>query len=150
MRFHIWFIFLILFSCQKDQKNKSNGKTVNYQLIDLGNSLKFNWDLDKTSIVKDQLYEQTKKVYQNQKNILVHKIMDTSSTDVIFCNTLKTFKKGDLAFVLIDEIEGINYFTDLNIQMDTFTFGCSYPEDLLVVLNNRRIHISDAIYSIVN
>lgn len=135
-------ILLSIISCDNTKFHQVVDDSINeYVLIDLGNSLKFNWDLSDEKIVNDLLLGNLKKDFNKKRILLISKIRDVTPTCITICGSNQKLKNGDLAFLLFDKIENVKYYKGLNIQMDSFIIGCQYPENFIEIIDNRRMFI---------
>lgn len=139
-------IFLSIASCnQKNSQEKKEETSDKLVLIDLGDSLTFNWNVSSDKVVDDSLLKEIKKDFKTKQAILIEKVNDRTLTNISICGSDQKFKKGDLAFLLLKEIMDIKYYKDLYIQVDLFTRECPYPDGLFTVIENQRSFIIERI-----
>jgi len=107
-------------------------------LIEVINDKYLNWDNCKYEIVKDKFWIELKKDYLLNKVKYIKLIEDTTNTDAYICGLRKNLVKGDIAFLIIDEVDNIPLFSVFDIQFDVFDNNCKYPNGLFSSLNKKR------------
>lgn len=104
--------------------------------IEFGNQFVLYWYSLNNEILKDENYYKIKK---NKSNIMaLSKFI--SNEDIIckrFCGKENALKKGDVAFLYLEENQIIALFRCLQIQFDTYTY-CKYPDGLLDYIESNR------------
>ncbi len=108
--------------------------------IEVINDKYLNWDNCKYEIVKDKFWIELKKDYLSNKVEYIELIEDTTNTDAYICGLRKNLVKGDIAFLIVDEVENIPYAYVFKTQWDVFYLNCKYPGGLFSSLNNNRYH----------
>lgn len=107
-------------------------------LVEVTNDKYLNWDNCKYEIVKDKFWIELKKDYLSNKVEYIELIEDTTNTDAYICGLRKNLVKGDIAFLIIDEVDNIPLFSVFDIQFDVFDNNCKYPNGLFSSLNKKR------------
>ncbi len=107
-------------------------------LIEVINDKYLNWDNCKYEIVKDKFWIELKKDYLLNKVKYIELIEDTNSTNAYICGLRKNLVKGDIAFLIIDEVDNIPFFSVFHVQWDVFNNNCKYPDGLFSSLNKKR------------
>jgi|GEM_PF-1756036 len=104
--------------------------------IEFGNQFVLYWNSKENIIIRDDNYYNIKK---NKSNIIaLSKFI--SNEDIIckrVCSKENALKKGDVAFLYLEENQIIALFRCLQIQFDTYTY-CKYPDGLLDYIESNR------------
>lgn len=108
-------------------------------LVNLSNEVSFKWSNVSHEIVEDKLFLKIKKQFSQHYLSIVEDISNTTLTKAIECTSHRQLPIGDLAFLLIDKINNIPYFSVLGTQLDAFTNGCEYPKSLFDYLKFNRL-----------
>lgn len=117
----------------------------NTVLIEINNCVKFRWSNDDFCIVKDNLFYETKEKINDLELCLLDGICDRKKTPALMCgmnyrrnNKKRNLKKGDLAFLMLDEIYNIPYYKVFDVELDSYDGLCKYPDFLIYVLDKNR------------
>lgn len=103
-------------------ETKNSGDSI--ILIQLSDSIQFHWDNRKYVIIDDRLFRRAAMAFRKNKDIVVEQIINEEKTSARVCGMERNLVIGDLAFLLIDEIENIPHIDALHVQWDAFDFEC--------------------------
>lgn len=123
-------------------KNLLKDSTV---LIKFGDSdILFHWNNLSSKIVVDSLFENLKHNYKKKSGYLVDQITNVTATSASACNKDKLVI-GDMAFLIINEIDGLPFFEVTHVQCDVFENNCPYPEGYFNVIGRDRKGIREKV-----
>ncbi|MBI3134971.1 MAG: hypothetical protein HYZ14_09900 [Bacteroidetes bacterium] len=106
--------------------------------IELSKDLKISWDNNTHKIAHDAKWFKIENNPAKYKQTLIALITDTTQTLAYGCPTIRFLRKGQLAFLILDELNSIPYFEVFGVQFDVFIEGCEYPFDLIEYLLKER------------
>ena len=99
--------------------------------IVLAKKIVISWDNKAHTILDDNNWKQLKKNIKTNEGQLIKLLTDTTKTMAYGCPSVSRLTKGQMAFIVLDEINSFPYFKIFKIQFDVFMEGCQYPIDLL-------------------
>jgi len=109
-----------------------------YYLVQLREGVAFHWDNENAQIVHDSLYAQVLERYEEYKMGLVEQILDTTPIPAKTCGFNERLRKGDMALLLIDEVERLPYMPVFQVQWCQYVIGCPYPISMMNYVHNFR------------
>lgn len=118
--------------------------------IVLSEHVKLFWDNKNSEIIKDSLYRMVKRNFGQYVKEITTQVSDTRITPAQSCGVERNLVMGDLAFLLIDDIVGIPYFSALGFQWDTFDTDCKYPLHMFGSLELYRPEIKSKLELYLN
>lgn len=128
-------------SSHEDNFTNNTSNSANNVLVELSSDIKFTWDSANKIIVKDSLFKSIRKDYPSKKIKIIELIKDSKATSLKVCSQNLTLRKGDLAFLLIEEFELIPYFEIFKLQFDVYEQNCPFPLGLSEYINNNRVEV---------
>ncbi len=125
----------IIFSvCSHSQEEKSNS----VQLIEINSEIKFNWDNSTSKIVDDELWIKLKTSFQTHKRTLIKEVSNHELTNAKVCKVEDKLTKGQMAFIALDQLEGIPYALVFEIQYCIMYIDCPYIGGLIESIENNK------------
>ena len=137
---------LSLSFCKVDTpKNDKKPHTKNKEIeIIFSENIVLKWDVDNNKFKKGYFYQKIKKSNENLL-FLKKSITDTTDLGVRVCSKKKSLKKGDIAFLYLQDIGKIQLYSCLKIQFDVFEEKCPFPEGLLDYIEDNRKIVKDKV-----
>jgi len=111
--------------------------------VNFGDRIVVHWNDSTERIEQDSLFNQVKASLNKNYEFLANQIQDNNATKLTICDELYFLKKGDFAFVLLNQIEILPLRNILGSQLDFFELNCPYPSEMFVVLDRNRITVSE-------
>ena len=138
--FFLLMTFLLSF-CEADIPKSDRKIPIKDKVIEIifSEDIILKWEVYNNRFEKDDFYQ---KIKENSKNLIFLKksISDTTNLGIRICSKEKLLRKGDIAFLYLQDIGKIPLYHCLKIQFDVFEQRCPFPDGLLdYVENNREI-----------
>jgi hypothetical protein len=133
MRRIAFLLFIIFYGCNHQQT-----ETVQ---IHLSKNLYFNWNNSSGEIVKDSLYYELSKKFNENAFVFIDLVTNTSETKAISCQNGRHLLIGDLSFVIIDRFSQLPLVEILNTQTDVYNKDCRIPDGYLEAISRNRKEI---------
>lgn len=111
-------------------------------LIHFKDSLSLTWSNTSNTIKKDSLFDIVYKNFQKNESYLVAQINNLEPTMAAACNKKTRLLKGDIAFLVIDQIEKLPFFEITGVQCDFFYAGCPYADGFFQTIDQKRSEIA--------
>lgn len=126
------FLFSIYSYSQEEKCNT-------YQLIEINPDIIFYWDNSTSEIVKDELWSTLKANYYKFKRTLINEVSNQKLTEAEVCYVEGKLTKGQMAFIALDQLEDIPYFTVFKMQYCVIHLGCPYADGLIEsIVHNKK------------
>jgi hypothetical protein len=108
--------------------------------INLSPKIAIHWDNKTSTIVKDYLYYQVIKQFNIIAPELINAIVDTTTTQAIGCPENNILKIGDVAYVLLNDINllPLSLGQELRIQTDVLVLPCVHFSGTFFLLSENR------------
>jgi len=110
-------------------------------LVELSEGTSINWSVRSSKIVHDRYFSLAEKMFPLNKKILIDLIADSTETSVTACGIDRMLTRGELAFLLIDEIKNLPNRSIIDMQFDVLEWNCPYPLYYLDFINHNRVDI---------
>lgn len=128
-------IVAILFSVHSySQEEKKNS----VKLIEINSEIKFNWDNSTSKIVEDELWNNLKTLYQTHKRTLIKEVGNHEITSAKVCKVKDKLTKGQMAFIVLDQLEDIPYALVFRSQYCVKYIDCPYLGGLIESIENNQ------------
>lgn len=109
-----------------------------FQLIEINSDILFYWDNSTSEIVKDELWKKLKTNYYSYKRTLIKEVSNQKLTEAKVCYVEDKLTKGQMAFILLDQLDDIPYATVFKTQYCVFHLGCPYVDGLIESIASNR------------
>jgi hypothetical protein len=106
-------------------------------MIELNSEIKFHWNNTTSKIIKDNLWADTQSSYERNKVALIKMVRNKELTNAEICLVNEPITKGQMAFVVLDELEDIPYAMIFKSQYCVINPGCPYIGGLIQSINNN-------------
>ncbi|NOQ70893.1 MAG: hypothetical protein GQ574_02760 [Crocinitomix sp.] len=106
-------------------------------LIELNESIQFNWDNSTSQIIEDDLWDRLKGSYENNKRALIHLVNNKEPTQARVCNVHGEISKGQMAFIVLDQMEDIPYAQVFKFQYCVVDPSCPYIGGLIESIDSN-------------
>ncbi len=126
------FIFLTTIAILFSIKSYSQEEKINsINLIEINSDIKFNWDNATSKIIKDKLWKKLKTSYQTHKKTLIQEVSNHKLTKAKVCKVKGYLTKGQMAFIILDQLEDIPYALIFKAQYCISYLDCPYIGGLI-------------------
>ena len=109
----------------------------NKTLIELNSEMKFHWNNATSKIIQDQIWDSSKNAYENNKLALIKMVSNKEVTNAKVCGVNDTITKGQMAFIVLDQLEAIPYALVFQTQYCVINPGCPYIGGLIMSIKNN-------------
>ena len=134
-------------SVREGRSDKSMGKNaaktvketlVKDTLIHITSKISIHWNANEKRIIKDSLSMHLRRHFDEYKFELVNAISETSSTHISACYKQNQIRKGDIAFMILEDIRNIPLSEVFQVQFDVYEANCRYPVGLFYHIEENR------------
>lgn len=134
MKFSILISSLILFYNYDIQAQEANSSI---QLIVLNGEIMLHWDNTKSEIVDDELWEKSKKLYSKNRRFLIQEVSNKERTKAEVCEVKGKLSKGQMAFIVLDQMEEIPYAMVFGYRYCLVYPNCPYIAGLVESIDDN-------------
>lgn len=82
------------------------------------------------------------KNFEKNESYFIAQINNLESTPAKACNKKARLVKGDIAFLLINQISRLPFLEITGVQCDVFRAGCPYPDGFFQTIDQKRGEIA--------
>lgn len=111
-------------------------------LIHFKDSLSVTWSNTTSTIKKDTLFNILCRNFQKNESYFIAQINNLELTSAEACNKKTRLVKGDIAYLVIDQIKMLPFFEITGMQCDVFYAGCPYPDGFFQTIDQKRSEIA--------
>lgn len=134
------FSTIVLNHCNSQSPASTAVKEPEVITIPFSDDISLQWDVASQQLLQNTNYQR----YQEDSKaitLLLNSITDTTNLKVMVCSKEKPLRKGDVAFLYLQETLNIPLFQCFYIQFDVFEKKCTYPSDLLNYVEEYRTEV---------
>ena len=120
------------------QSYSQEEKNYSIELIEINSVIKLNWNNSTSKIVEDKLWKKLKTGYQTHKKTLILEVNNHELTNAKVCKVEGKITKGQMAFIILDQLEYIPYALVFNNQYCVMYMNCPYIGGLIESIKNNK------------
>lgn len=119
---------------ETDPQTNINDSLIKFSL----NTTPLTWDNKNYRFIHNSGYLLVKNNFNDYLLILIEELSNTEATSAVICSYQQTLKKGDISFLLLNDLGKLPIYDAFNMQFDVYLDGCQYPTGLIEWLNENR------------